>query len=150
MPVRSYRLPGKHCRHGLISAHFIPSCSDINIKSPKDKWVLNTESPVNAQGKRYLPITIDKFDVTNSLFDHIELQYKPTSSSTWITAMKFYADPVKFNAAQGEKQLITNAQAINYNFVLDDGSFNDQNYDIQAVSFCKVGSKIMLPQNQTL
>ena len=54
--------------------------------------------------------------------------------------MNFYSDAVKFNAAQGEKQMITNAQGINYNFVLDDGSFNDQNYDIQAVSFCKVGS----------
>src|SRR5699024_3369154 len=27
-----------------ISAHFIPSSSDINIKSPTDKWTLNTNS----------------------------------------------------------------------------------------------------------
>ncbi|MEO6932005.1 MAG: LamG-like jellyroll fold domain-containing protein, partial [Chitinophagaceae bacterium] len=124
----------------LISAHFIPSCSDINIKSPKDKWVLNSESPVNSENKRYLPITIDKFDVTNSLFDHIELQYKATASGTWIGATKFYADKDKFDAAQGQKLMITNAEGINYNFVLDDASFNDQNYDIQAVSYCKVGS----------
>jgi hypothetical protein len=134
----------------LISAHFIPSCSDISIKSPKDKWVLNTESPVNAQAKRYLPIVIDQFDVTNSLFDHIELQYKPTSSSTWITAIKFYTDPVKLNAAQGEKQLITNAQGINYNFEMDDGSFNDQNYDIQAVSYCKVGNDYVTTESNLI
>ena len=134
----------------LISAHFIPSCSDISIKSPKDKWVLNSASPVNAQGRRYLPIVIDQFDVTNSLFDHIELQYKPTSSSTWISAMNFYADPVKLNEAQGEKQLITNAQGINYNFVMDDGSFNDQNYDIQAVSFCKVGATFITTESNLI
>ena len=124
----------------LISAHFIPSCSDIDIKSPKDKWVLNSESPVNAEKKRYLPITIDKFDVKNSLFDHIELQYKPTSSSTWITAIAFYADSTKFNAAQGEKQFITNPSAIDYNLVMDDAAFNDQLYDVQAVSYCSLGS----------
>ena len=134
----------------LISAHFIPSCSDISIKSPKDKWVLNSESPVNAQGKRYIRIIIDQFDITNSLFDHIELQYKPTTSSTWITGIKFYSDPTKLAAAQGEKQLITNAAAINYSFVLDDGSFNDQNYEIQAVSFCKVGADYVTTESNLI
>ncbi|MDB5279232.1 MAG: Pentaxin family [Ferruginibacter sp.] len=134
----------------LVSAHFIPSCSDINIKSPKDKWVLNSESPVNAQGRRYLPIIVDQFDVTNSLFDHIELQYKPTSSSTWITAIKFYSDSVKMKAAQGEKQFITNASGIIYNFVMDDGSFNDQNYDVQAVSYCKVGAGFVTTESNLI
>ena len=123
----------------LLSAHFIPSCSDINIKSPKDKWVLNSESPVNQEGKRYLPITIDQFDVNNKLFDHIALQYKPSPTSTWITAMKFYANQVKFAAAQGEKQLITNPAAIIYNLLMDDAAFNDQPYDVQAVSYCSLG-----------
>lgn len=123
----------------LISAHFIPSCSDIHIKSPADKWVLNRESPVNTQGERYLPLTIDQFDVNNSLFSHIELQYKPASDSRWITAVKFFADSARFNAADGEKQFITNAEAILYNLVMSDGSFNDQAYDIQAVSYCETG-----------
>ncbi|MCW3081222.1 MAG: Pentaxin family, partial [Segetibacter sp.] len=134
----------------LISAHFIPSCSDVSIKSPKDKWVLNTESPVNGQARRFLPLVIDNFDVTNSLFDHIGLQFKPSSSSTWITVMSFYADPAKLSTAQGEKQLISNASAINYNFVLDDGSFNDQNYEIQAVSFCKVGSDYVTTESNLI
>lgn len=123
----------------LISAHFIPSCSDINIKSPADKWVLNTSSPTQSD-KRYLPITMDKFDVNNVLFDHIELQYKPKSTSTWITAMKFYSDTVKYNAAEEPKQKITNPQALNYNLVFDDAFFNDQEYDIRAVSYCSLGA----------
>jgi hypothetical protein len=124
----------------LLSAHFIPSCSDINIKFPKDKWVLNSESPVNQQGKRYLPVTIDQFDVNNKLFNHIELQYKASATSTWITAMKFYADSTKFKAAQGEKLFINNPAAINYNLVMDDAAFNDQRYDVQAVSYCDLGN----------
>jgi len=134
----------------LISAHFIPSCSDINIKSPKDKWVLNSESPKNEQGKRYLPIIIDQFDVNNTLFDHIALQYKPASSSTWVTFMKFYADSAKLKDAEGEKAFIPNAQGINYNFVLDEGSFSDQNYDIQAVSFCKVGNDYVTTESNLI
>ena len=43
-----------------ISAHFIPSSSDINIKSPTDKWTLNTNAAKDsASGKYYLPLTID-------------------------------------------------------------------------------------------
>jgi len=122
----------------LLSAHFIPSCSDINIKFPKDKWVVNTESPAT-EGKRYLPIIIDQFDVNNSLFDHIDLQYKPSATSTWITAMKFYADSTKFNQAEGEKRFISNPAAINYNLVMDDAVYNDQRYDVQAVSYCSLG-----------
>lgn len=123
----------------LISAHFVPSCSNINIKSPLAQWILNTSSPTNAQGKRYFPIVLNNFDMTNSLFDHIELQYKPSSTSQWITKMSFYGDSAKFNAAQGAKQLITNPQGINYNLVMDDGSFNDQKYDIRALAVCKLG-----------
>jgi hypothetical protein len=131
----------------LISAHFIPSCSDINLKSPKDKWVLNSESPVNQQGRRYLPIVIDQFDVNNTLFDHIALQYKPASSSTWVTFMKFYADSTKFNEAQGEKSFITNPQGIFYNFVMDDANYSDQAYDIQAVSYCKIASEYVTTES---
>ncbi len=123
----------------LISAHFIPACSDIHIKTPADKWIVNTLTPVNTAKKRYLPITMDQFDVNNSLFDHIELQYKAAANSAWITAAKFYADTTKLNAADGDNYLITNAQAINYNLVVDDASFNDQDYNIQAVSVCKLG-----------
>ncbi len=131
----------------LISAHFIPSCTDISIKSPKSKWVLNSESPLNQDNKRYLPISIDQFDVNNSLFDHVELQYKPASSSTWVSAMKFFYDQAKLDGAQGEKQLIADPKGIAYNLVMADGSFNDQAYDIQAVSYCKVGNNFITTES---
>jgi hypothetical protein len=39
-----------------LSAHFIPSSSDINISSPTDKWTLNTNSPLDSiSGKYYMP-----------------------------------------------------------------------------------------------
>ncbi|MEO9003944.1 MAG: LamG-like jellyroll fold domain-containing protein [Ginsengibacter sp.] len=133
----------------FVSAHFVPSCSNINVKSPTDQWVLNSESEVNPQGKRYLPITLDQFDESNSLFNHIELQYKSSTNSQWITAMNFYGDSAIYKAASGEKTFITNAQGINYDLEMDDASFNDQKYDIRGVAYCQLspGNFINTPSN---
>ena len=134
----------------LISAHFIPSCSDIHIKSPVDKWVLNTASPVNNKGDYYLPVTIDQFDVNNTLFDHIELQYKPTSSAIWITVMKFFSDTARYNAAQGEKMKITQNGIINYSFAMDAAALSDQNYDVRAVSVCMDNGQVIATTESNL
>jgi hypothetical protein len=124
----------------LISAHFVPSCSNVDIASPNNNWVVNTSSPVDPQGNPYLPVTLNNFDETNSLFDHIELQYKPSQNSQWITAMSFYPDSASYNAAQGQKALITNAQGINYNLVMNNASFNDGPYDLRGLAVCDLGS----------
>lgn len=133
----------------LLSAHFVPSCSDIHLALPAAQWILNSESEVNASQQHILPVRIDKFDVNNSLFDHIELQVKPSSASGWSTVMKFYADSAHYKAAQGERAVITNPEAIVYNLVMDDGAFSDQPYDIQAVAVCALGpgSFVMTPSN---
>ena len=122
-----------------ISAHFIPSCTDVHLTDPPDRWTINTVSPVDSTGARLLPVTIDKFDVNDSLFNHIDLEFKPSSSSEWTTVQSFYADSSKLKAGVGDRQLITNPAAINYNLLMDN-KFPDQNYDVQAVSVCKKGS----------
>lgn len=123
----------------LLSAHFVPSCSNVNLKAPQDQWILNTLSQTDPQGKRYIPVTLDQFDMSNNLFNHIELQYKPAANSQWVSVMNFYGDSAKFNAAQGDKTFITNAQAINYNLQMDDATYNDQKYDIRALAVCQLG-----------
>ena len=123
----------------FVSAHFVPSCSNVRVKAPSDNWVLNTLSPLNSGGVRYQPVTLDQFDESNSLFDHIALQYKPAAASQWITVMNFYGDSAKYRDAQGEKTLISNPEEINYDFDLDEASFNDQSYDIRALAVCELG-----------
>lgn len=123
----------------FVSAHFVPSCSNVEIKAPSDNWVLNLNAAVNEQGQRYLPIILDQFDMSNALFDHLELQYKPSAASQWITVMRFYGDSAKFNEAEGDKTFISNAQEIHYALVMDDGNFPDQAYDIRAVAVCLLG-----------
>lgn len=121
-----------------LSAHFIPSSSDINIKSPTDKWTLNTNSPLDSiTGKYYMPVTIDGFDVNFTGFDHIELQYKATSESDtkWTTICSYYTDSAKFKVASGEKAMITGSTIGSRFFGAE-----DQKYDMRAVSFSKVGN----------
>lgn len=131
----------------LLSAHFVPSCSNVAVKSPADNWVLNNLSPVNSSGAPILPVVLDQFDESNSLFDHIALQYKPAAASQWITVMNFYGDSAKYNDAQGDKAFITNAQEIHYDFPMDEASFNDQKYDIRALAVCALspGNLITTP-----
>lgn len=133
----------------LISAHFVPSCSNLNIETPQDKWIMNTSSPVNLEGDPYLPVTLDNFDESNRLFDHIELQYKPSQNSNWITLQGFYPDSASYKDAQGQKSVITNAQAINYNFSMNNATFNDGPYDIRALAVCRLseGNYISTPSN---
>lgn len=133
-----------------ISAHFIPSCSDINIKSPVDKWIVNTNTPVDNNDNPYLAVTIDQFDQNTSLFDHIALQYKPASTATWITNMNFYSDQAKFDAAQGEKMMITQNGKIDYNFAMNTLAFADQNYEIRAVSYCMNNAQIIATTESNL
>jgi hypothetical protein len=124
----------------LISAHFIPSCSDIHIAEPLSSWILNTASPENAEGNRYLPVILDRFDVNNSLFDHIDLQYKASASGQWRSVAQFFADPARYQAAQGNnKMMITDPSHIQYQLEMNETAFSDQPYDIRALSVCKLG-----------
>lgn len=121
-----------------ISAHFIPSSSDISIKNPTDKWTLNTQASLDSvSGKYYMPLTIDGFDVNFTGFDHIEIQYKPSSGSDkdWTNICSFFNDSVPYKAASGEKAMIEGA-TINTRFY----GAEDQKYDIRAVTFSKVGN----------
>lgn len=124
-----------------ISAHFIPSSSDINIKTPTDKWTLNTQSSLDStSGKYYMPLTIDGFDVNFTGFDHIEIQYKPSSGSDkdWTNICSFFNDSVLYKAASGEKAMIEGA-TISTRFY----GAEDQKYDIRAVTFSKVGNEFV-------
>lgn len=124
-----------------ISAHFVPSSSDINIKNPTDKWTLNTQAALDSvSGKYYMALTIDGFDVNFTGFDHIEIQYKPSSGSDkdWSNICSFFNDSIPYKAASGEKAMIEGA-TISTRFY----GAEDQKYDIRAVTFSKVGNEFV-------
>lgn len=133
-----------------ISAHFQPTSTPLNLSSPTEKWVMNTLSPQN-EGKFYIPVKIDGFNTEYRNFDHIELQYKRTTQpdADYVNICSFYADSTLFANASGEKRLIKGG-------VIDDLYFygeNDpmeQNYDLRAVSFCRLGNGFVTRASKVL
>lgn len=112
-----------------VSAHFLPSCSEIKIAVPDDKWVLNN-SFNNSMQVAITDYNINFFDLEN-----LRLDYKPSSSSQWIGLQTFLKDTVGLNDP--------NAVPIPQNipFILypwDVSQLTDGNYDLRVVSNCEL------------
>ena len=135
-----------------VSAYFIPSCSDINIKGESgslDKWVVNTNSktvtnPISGITSYALPIVLDKYDVNHSNFERIELQWKQDDQpeSGWATERIFYIDPKKAEGKSNAEAMDLSASEIKYDFVLT--GIPDSKYNIRAVTVCRVGADEIL------
>src|SRR3546814_20121218 len=64
----------------LISAHFVPACGNVNIKSTTGQWILNTTTPLTDDVKRYLPLVIHQYDLRHSFLHSSDLPFKPPTS----------------------------------------------------------------------
>ncbi|SDJ89531.1 Por secretion system C-terminal sorting domain-containing protein [Catalinimonas alkaloidigena] len=120
-----------------VSAYFLPGCSDIAISQPRDQWVVNT----NTLPAQTLTVTLDNYDRNYSAFHHVLFQYKPASSSQWITQMTFYnpnvVTPAEYAGITSAKQWINDVKIVH---AWDMSSLPDRAYDIRAVSVCDLGS----------
>ena len=123
-----------------FSVHYLPVSCPVNITTPHDKWVQNTLSSQDSVGY-YLPVTIDGFDVNYNGFDHIEFQYKLSTQSddAWVNQCSYYYDDSLYNAASGNKAMITAGRIENIRFYGERDPM-EQQYDLRAVSFCRYGS----------
>ena len=123
-----------------LSAHFLPSAGKINIDSPDDKWVLNTESPYNKDKQSYyMPVRINGFDVNARGFDHIELQYKLSTEGdkSWVNVCSYYKSDSLMQLASGERKLIKNDGYIDDAIFYGEKDPVEQYYDIRAVVYCR-------------
>ena len=123
-----------------FSAHFMPVACPVNISTPHNNWIMNTLSPQDSTGW-YLPVVIDGFDVNYKNFDHIEFQYKLATHSDddWVNLCSYYADDSLYNAASGNKAMITSGRIENIRFYGERDPM-EQQYDLRAVAFCRHGS----------
>ena len=133
-----------------IDAHFIPTAGKVNISSPGDKWVVNTESPEDSTG-HYLPVTIDGFDVTQENFDHIELQYKLSTQGDkeWVNTCSYYKDKELMAQASGVRKLITDDGHINAVFYGESDPI-EQRYDLRAVIYRRHGNGYLTSSSKIL
>ena len=125
-----------------ISVEFTPSCSDVHIKTPVDKWVVNK----TVTGDSML-VEIDDFDRNYANFGHIELQYRNLAEVQWHKLMDFYADRSRYDIGQGLKTLLSESDAT-AKYTWNMSQIADGNYELRARSVCETTGGILI--NETM
>ena len=142
----------KHPATVRLSAHFVPTAGKINVSTPGDKWVVNTESPYDSERQfYYMPVRIDGFNVNYRNFDHIELQYKLSTQGDkdWVNVCSYYKDKDLMAKASGECKLIENDGFITARFFGEKDPV-EQYYDLRAVVYCRHGNGFLTASSPIL
>ena len=126
-----------------ISVHYMPTSSPVKITAPTANWTMNTLSPQDTIGY-YLPMVIDGFNQNYDGFDHIEIQYKQSTQSDddWVNLCSYYADDSLYNAASGNKAMITSGRITDFRFYGERDPM-EMKYDVRAVAFSRVGTSFV-------
>ncbi len=74
-----------------ISAHFLPSCTEVALASPEDQWVLN-----NAFNDT-MPVAIVDYNINFFDFEKMRFDYKPSNEPNWIGLQTFWRDTAGLN-----------------------------------------------------
>lgn len=123
-----------------VSAFFVPGCSDIEIISPKENWVVNTNTPQQDT----LQVTLGGYDLNFDNFKRIQFQYREAGTASFTTDMTFYnqrkVTQQEFDDAPEPKMWVSET-SITYPFSMKD--LSDLEYDIRAVAFCDLGSGVV-------
>ncbi len=127
-----------------FDVHFLREAGGVNIQTPGDKWVLNTNAQKDSKRGWYIPVTINGFDRHQHNFDHIEFQYKESQrgDDSWTNLCSFYADSTLMANANGVRKMIP----ANGNIVTEffgEGWVMERTYDLRAVLFCRNGNDFL-------
>lgn len=106
-----------------ISAKFLPTCTDIQLRSPEDRWVLNNNF------RDTLPVLMGGYNYNWGGFKAVHFQYKPGGSSVWYNEKSYYKDTTNANVA-----IPVGDPSIFYPFNFK--NLPDGNYELRAVTEC--------------
>ncbi len=134
-----------------LDVHFLRAAGSINIASPGDKWILNTDAQYDEKYGYYLPIIIDGFDKNQKNFDHIEFQYKETARGDefWTNLCAYYASDSLYTLANGVKEMIPENGSIITRF-FGEKIIMEKAYDLRAVLFCRNGNGYLTSSSKVL
>ncbi|MCQ2347680.1 MAG: LamG domain-containing protein [Paludibacteraceae bacterium] len=112
-----------------LSAHFVPTCSAIQLKI--DNTTVNTTTGDT------LPMTVNGYDRNFRSFNTIRLQYRHVGDNDWHLIQEFTTHAE--DTVGGQKVLIE-GPAIYYSVAMTDTQFPDGEYEFRAVSTCTFGN----------
>lgn len=130
-----------------ISINFLPSCTDIDVQSPQNQFVANTSF------NNTLPVVISGYDINYGGLEKIQLQYKPSNQASWVPiGREWFKDTTNIDSRypnHPDPQMIPRGQSyITYPFEMD--QLIDQDYDLRAISTCKIPSNPEFDQSSTV
>ncbi len=117
----------------LLSAQFIPSCTDVVVSNPLGNWVYNKESSLNP-----LAINVSGFNTNFASFRQIDLEYRATGSPNW-TRLQTYFNSQTFldnSTIADKKSLIDSRSTLPFAWNIASLGLADGNYEIRARSSC--------------
>lgn len=119
-----------------VSAHFIPSCTDLKLTAPNDSWVFNNETENSANivvsdyNYNYGAATDNTTTPPTKLgFTKIGLEFKPSNTSAWTEYAAFYKYP------EADQHPIP-TDRIYTQYPWDISTLPDGTYELRAVSYC--------------
>ena len=133
-----------------FSVHYLRTAGTIDISSPGDKWVMNTDAQQDAQGY-FMPVVISGYNKNQHNFDHIEFQYKESNRGDdyWTNLCSFYANDSLMALASGNKAKIPEHDYITTHFY-GEGNEIEKAYDLRAVLFCRNGNEYLTSSSKVL
>lgn len=135
----------------MLDVHFLREAGPVNISSPGDKWVMNTDAQYNKERGWFLPITIDGFNKYQHNFDHIEFQYKESQRGEeyWTNLCSYYADSTLMAQANGVCAMIPQNGNIHTEFY-GEGTVIEKAYDLRAVLYCRNGNSFLTTSSKVM
>lgn len=130
-----------------VSVNFLPSCTDLNIQVPQNQFVANSSFD------NELPIIISGYDINYGGLEKIQLQYKPSNQASWIPlGREWFMDTnnvfVRYPNHPDPQEIPKNQSYISYQLEID--QLIDQNYDLKAISTCKIPQNPLFNQESSV
>jgi hypothetical protein len=134
-----------------FDVHYLRTAGNVEIASPADKWIMNTDAEYNDKRGYFIPVVISGFDKHQKNFDHIEFQYKETARGDdyWTNLCSYYADSTLMAKANGIKEMIPENGNITAQF-FGEGVVFEKAYDLRAVLYCRNGNSFLTTASKVM
>ncbi|MDO7171829.1 LamG-like jellyroll fold domain-containing protein [Mariniflexile sp. AS56] len=123
----------------FVSAHFIPSCSEVVVNAPLENWTYNISEAYNTDGStKPLTVSMIGFNTNFSSFKKIELEYRSATAPNWTRLHSYYGEE-HYETAVADKESeisLISTPSLSYSFNISELNLRDGDYEIRARSIC--------------
>jgi hypothetical protein len=132
--------PGTVYSEVFLSAHFVPSCSEVEVTAPLNNWVYNNSTAYNIdESVNPLEVKLAGFNTSFNSFKKLDLEYRLASSPTWTRLKTYYTNQTFYDDAETANEteiaLIDGPELI-YALDVVGLQLSDGNYELRARSTC--------------